>query len=113
MARILVVDDDPFICGLVEECLREDGHEPWCVTDPVAALAEAERFRPDLVVTDLMMPGLDGAALITALRTQGVAAPMLVLTAVPERAAGLDVDAVLAKPFDLDHLCAAVMRALA
>lgn len=111
-ARILVVDDDPFICGLVEECLREDGHEPRCVTDPVEALAEAERFRPDLIVTDLMMPGLDGAALIAALRQRGIAAPMLVLTAVPEKAAGLPVAAVLAKPFDLDHLCAAVAQAL-
>ena len=111
-AKILVVDDDRLICELIAECLRDAGHHARCVLDALAALDAVERDPPDLVVTDLMMPRLDGAGLVARLRERGDAIPVVAVSAVPHRAAGLPVAAVVAKPFDLDHLCTVVARVL-
>ncbi len=111
-ASILVVDDEPAVRDLIEDVLADDGHAVRGAGDGLAALAEVAREPPDLIVCDLLMPRLDGRSLVARLREAGVGIPVVVVSAVPGRAAGLAVAGVVAKPFDLDHLRDAVARAL-
>ena len=111
-ASILVVEDEPAIRELIEDVLRDEGHAVRGAGDGLEALAEVERDPPDLVVCDLMMPRLDGRGLVRRLREAGSTIPVLIVSAVPGRAAGLAVSEVVAKPFDLRHLRDAVGRAL-
>ncbi len=108
---ILVVDDDEKIVRLVRTYLERDGFDVVTATDGRAALAAIERHQPALVVLDLMLPELDGRAVIRALRRDeaslgaGVAGtPVLILSArgsVGDRIAGLEdgADDYLPKPF--------------
>src|SRR5688572_20413342 len=114
-ARVLVVDDDPKILSLLRRGLSFEGYQVATAEDGVAALAVARDELPDLVVLDVMMPGLDGLEVCRRLRA-GADVPILMLTArdtVPDRVAGLDAgaDDYLVKPFAFDELLARV-RAL-
>ena len=60
MAKVLIVDDEPNIVLSLEFLMRKDGHEVRSAPDGARALALAEQFRPDLVLLDVMMPGMDG-----------------------------------------------------
>jgi DNA-binding response OmpR family regulator len=108
-ARVLIVDDDPAVLELVADLLAGEGFAVSRAGDGVEALAAAERERPDLVVSDVWMPRLDGLGLAERLRGLGV--PVVLMSAVLERppAGGLPF---VAKPFDLDALLAAVRWAL-
>jgi CheY-like chemotaxis protein len=66
--RVLLVDDEPVIRELVQAMLEGGGVEVRCVEDGAGALAEARAFRPDLVLLDIVMPGLDGLAVLRLLR---------------------------------------------
>src|SRR3712207_3290142 len=81
--RVLVVDDDPGVLGLVAEMLRGDGYEVETAQNGVEALAKLREHEPDVVVTDLVMPVMDGLALIKACRaTRHLAdVPIVVLSA--------------------------------
>jgi DNA-binding response OmpR family regulator len=103
---ILVVDDDPKIVRLVTTYLERDGFRVMTAADGPAALDAIERHRPRLVVLDLMLPGLDGRAVIRAVRAdeEGGDTPILVLSArgsTIDRIAGLEdgADDYLPKPF--------------
>ena len=108
-AEILVAEDDPAIATLVAEVLTEEGYAVRRVADGQAALAEAERHPPDLVVSDVRMPRLDGLTLARRLRERRI--PVVLMSAVVRQlpVAGI---ALVPKPFDLDDLLAAVRRAL-
>jgi len=113
--RILVVDDDPEILSLLKRGLAYDGYEVDAAKDGAEALAKARDSEPDLVVLDVMMPGLDGIEVSKRLR-QASQVPILMLTAkgtVADRVTGLDsgADDYLVKPFSFDELLARV-RAL-
>jgi two-component system response regulator MprA len=113
--RILVVDDDPEILSLLKRGLAYDGYEVDAAKDGTEALAKARDSEPDLVVLDVMMPGLDGIEVSKRLR-QASQVPILMLTAkgtVADRVTGLDsgADDYLVKPFSFDELLARV-RAL-
>ena len=112
--KILVVDDDPHICTLIAEFLGLEGHDARCAGDGLAALAEVERDPPDLIVTDLMMPRLDGTALVAKLHERGYRIPVVVITAaLHQRPDALpQVAGFVCKPFDLDHLHTVVERVL-
>jgi two-component system, OmpR family, response regulator MprA len=115
-ARILIVDDDRAIRESLNRALSLEGYETATANDGAAALAAMSQQRPDLLVLDVMMPGVDGLTVCRVLRAQGDSLPVLVLTARTETAdkvAGLDAgaDDYLPKPFDLDELLARV-RAL-
>ena len=115
MTTILVVDDDPKIRSVLSRGLRFEGYTVQVAEDGTQALQLARLEAPDLVVLDVMLPGMDGLELCRRLR-QGMAAPILMLTArdaVPDRIAGLDsgADDYLVKPFDFDELLARI-RAL-
>jgi two-component system response regulator MprA len=113
---VLLVDDDAPILRMLERTLAAEGYAVAAVPDGGAALAQVERFMPDVIVLDVAMPGLDGLAVTRRLRSKGLSVPILLLTArdaVEERVAGLDAgaDDYLVKPFDATELTARI-RAL-
>lgn len=115
-ARILVVDDEPAVRESLTTSLEFEGYRVAGAADGVAALEEAERTPPDLVVLDVLMPRMDGLTACRRLRAKGAMMPVLMLTArdmVGDRVTGLDAgaDDYLVKPFELDELLARV-RAL-
>ena len=115
-SEILVVDDEPGIRAVLASSLEFEGYTVRTANDGRAALAEVERGRPDLVVLDVLMPGMDGLTACRRLRAADPHLPVLMLTArdlTGDRVAGLDAgaDDYLAKPFELDELLARV-RAL-
>ncbi len=116
-SRILVVDDEPDLVELVRHHLVREHYDVVTAGDGETGLAEARRRLPDLVVLDLMLPGIDGLEVCRRLHGDGVWSPVLMLTAVSEvadRVGGLDAgaDDYLTKPFAFDELLARV-RALA
>src|ERR1700674_4415078 len=113
--RILVVDDDPMVATTVQRVLRPEGYEVEVALGGAAALEQARAHRPDLVVLDLMMPGIDGLEVCRQLRAD-TNLPILMLTArggTADRVRGLDTgaDDYLVKPFAYAELLARV-RAL-
>ena len=113
MHSILVVDDDPRICDLLEALFHDEGYETRRAADGLEALAAITDAVPDLIVTDLMMPRLDGAGLIRQVRERGLAIPIVVISAVHSTARTLDVAGFVPKPFDLGHLTTVVDNVLA
>jgi two-component system, OmpR family, response regulator MprA len=114
--RVLVVDDDPPLRRMLERTLVAEGYEVSVAADGGAALAEAEKAAPDVIVLDVAMPGVDGLAVARRLRDKGDPTPILMLTArdeVPDRVAGLEAgaDDYLVKPFAVEELVAR-LRAL-
>jgi DNA-binding response OmpR family regulator len=115
-ARILVVEDEPRLGDLLRLYLERDGHRVTVVTDGPAALDAFEADPPDLVVLDLMLPGLAGEAVLAAIRDAGYT-PILIASAKRsdlERIAGLRMgaDDYLAKPFNPHELTARVAAIL-
>jgi two-component system, OmpR family, response regulator len=115
--RILVVEDDKDISGFVAGGLRQAGYAVDEVADGSDALAIARRGPYDLLIVDLMLPGLDGLALIDALRRDGMRVPVLILSArrsVDDRVRGLHAggDDYLTKPFAFAELLARVQALL-
>jgi len=115
LRRILVVDDDPMVATTVQRVLRPEGYEVEVALGGAAALEQARANRPDLVVLDLMMPGIDGLEVCRQLRADRNL-PILMLTArsgTTDRVRGLDLgaDDYLVKPFAYAELLARV-RAL-
>jgi two-component system, OmpR family, response regulator MprA len=109
-ARVLVVDDDPGVLSGLRRAFALEGYDVDVAEDGESALAAAARHPPDLVVLDVMLPGLDGLTVCQRLRV-GRSMPILMLTAkdtVPDRVAGLDrgADDYLVKPFALEELLA-------
>jgi len=121
MARILVVDDEPRIREVVSAYLARDGHEVSVAADGDGALELARLELPDLVVLDVMLPGRSGFDVLRALRAEGIAVPVILLTArddVVDRVAGLEIgaDDYVTKPFEPRELVArvgAILRRIA
>jgi DNA-binding response OmpR family regulator len=118
MARVLIVEDDEDIAALIAHYLEKSGYTAEIMADGGRALIRARETPPDLVILDLMLPGLNGLEICKALRAgSGTATlPIIMLTArgeEAERIAGLDVgaDDYVVKPFSPNELIARV-RAL-
>ncbi len=119
MSRILVVEDDPDIAQLIAHYLQRAGHTTECLTSGSAVVPHARAAAPDLVLLDLMLPGMDGLMVCQALRTQRETAgiPIIMLTARGEegdRIAGLELgaDDYVTKPFSPGELTARVAALL-
>ena len=114
--RILIVDDDRAVRDSLRRALELHGYDADTAPDGIEALRAIQKDPPDAVVLDVNMPGVDGFGLTRRLRGDGIAVPILMLTAretVTDRVAGLDVgaDDYLVKPFALEELLAR-LRAL-
>lgn len=79
--HILLIEDDSAIAGFVADGLREAGHQADAATDGADGLAKAAQGAYDAIVLDLMLPDMDGASVLQALRAQGLATPVIVLSA--------------------------------
>ncbi|MGW2637810.1 response regulator transcription factor [Streptomyces sp. NPDC001348] len=113
---MLLAEDDRAIRHALERALSLEGYEVTAVADGVEALAQAHRTPPDVLVLDVMMPGIDGLQVCRVLRAEGDRTPILMLTALVEtadRIAGLDAgaDDYVVKPFDVEEVFAR-LRAL-
>ncbi|MET9442988.1 response regulator transcription factor [Streptomyces sp. NPDC006610] len=113
---LLLAEDDRAIRHALERALTLEGYDVTAVADGEEALAEAHRTPPDVLVLDVMMPGVDGLQVCRELRAEGDRTPILMLTALVEtadRIAGLDAgaDDYVVKPFDVEEVFAR-LRAL-
>ena len=116
MTKILVVDDEPSIVKLVTAYLRPEGYEVLTAADGPAGLKSARAFKPDVVILDIMLPGMDGLEVLQQIRRESQAYVIL-LTARTEEAdkvIGLSVgaDDYMTKPFSPRELTARVKAAL-
>jgi len=116
--RVLVVDDEPIVREILERYLNRGGFDVTTASDGQAALDAYEAQRPDLIVLDLMLPGIDGLEVFRRLRKRGRGTGVIMLTARGEetdRVVGLDLgaDDYVAKPFSPREIVArarAVLR---
>ncbi len=116
MSKILVVDDEPSIVDVLTYNLTKAGHQPLVARDGERALALASAERPDLVILDLMLPGIDGLEVCRTLR-KGGDLPIIMLTAKDEeidRVVGLEMgaDDYVVKPFSVRELMARIKAVL-
>jgi DNA-binding response OmpR family regulator len=114
--RILVVDDDPTVSDVVARYLRREGYQVTLVGDGLAALESAAADSPDLVVLDIMLPGIDGLQVCRTLRERSPV-PVILLTALgteTDRIVGLEVgaDDYVTKPFSPRELVLRVASVL-
>jgi two-component system, OmpR family, response regulator MprA len=113
---VLLAEDDRAIRHALERALTLEGYRVTAVADGVEALAQAHKTPPDVLLLDVMMPGIDGLQVCRVLRAEGDRTPILMLTALVEtadRIAGLDAgaDDYVVKPFDVEEVFAR-LRAL-
>lgn len=120
MAYVLIVDDEPDLITLLSDQLAMLGHEVAVAGDGVEAVQLAIRRRPDLVVTDVVMPYMDGPQMLLELRRrpEPCDVPVIALTALTdsrtqERMASLGVVGFLAKPYSMQELAQEIDRATA
>ncbi|WSM10359.1 response regulator transcription factor [Streptomyces sp. NBC_01716] len=109
--RVLVVDDEASLAELMSMTLRYEGWDVRSAGDGAGALRSAREFRPDAVVLDVMLPDMDGIAVLGRLRAELPRVPVLFLTArdaVEDRIAGLTAggDDYVTKPFSLEEVVA-------
>jgi two-component system alkaline phosphatase synthesis response regulator PhoP len=116
MTKILVIDDESSIVNLVLAYLKPEGYEVFTALDGVAGLKAARAYKPDLVVLDLMLPGMDGIELLTQLRRESNVYVILLTAKTEEtdKIVGLSVgaDDYLTKPFSPRELVARIKAAL-
>ena len=114
--RVLVIEDNESIASFVEIELQHLGCSIRCAYDGLEGVEEIERFRPELVLLDIMLPKLDGVGVLKKIRGSGNGVPVIMLTArdaTMDKVHSLDhgADDYLTKPFDIEELLARI-RAL-
>lgn len=117
MARVLIAEDDAAVREFVSRALTHDGHEVAKASDGLEALALLQEETYDLLLTDIVMPNLDGIALALKVTKEYPTMPVLLMTgyaAERQRAHNLDVliHDVITKPFTLTQICKAAAKAL-
>jgi len=116
MTKILVIDDEPSITNLVSAYLKPEGYEVFTAADGNAGLKAARAFKPDLIILDLMLPGMDGIELLSRLRRESDVYVIMLTARTDEtdKIVGLSVgaDDYVTKPFSPRELVARVKAAL-
>ena len=121
MAKILVIDDEDQLRDLLQKLLTRDGHEICIAHDGKEGIANFHQFNPDLVITDIIMPNIDGIEVITELHQSNSNLPIIVISGGRRSmAAGFNLDSVemlgvrgiLQKPFTYQQLQEVVKLAL-
>jgi DNA-binding response OmpR family regulator len=107
--RILIVDDEPMVRETISRVLVEEGYTVDCAADGEMAIARCRSHPPDVILLDLMMPGMNGRQFLSTLRGElgCTEVPVVVMTAVHglgQRALSLGADDMVEKPFDVDEL---------
>lgn len=115
--RILVIEDDHHIAEGLRLNLGLQGYDVVVASDGVGGLQEWKRYRPDLIVLDIMLPGIDGLAVLQHIRLEDEKIPILILSAKSgsnDKVKGLayGVDDYLSKPFNLEEFLLRVERLL-
>ena len=111
MKTVLVFDDEPVLRTVVAEALRDEGYAVSVAHNGAAALELVAASPPDLVLMDVMMPGMDGRQAYLAMRSRSdlPAVPVVLMSAaIPPGDLDPSIDGYLPKPFDLDALVALV-----
>lgn len=108
-SRILIVEDQADVAQLIEVVLMGEGHTVAVARDGAQGLMMARDWKPDLILMDIMLPGVDGGTLIARLRREVETAdlPIIAMSAsrtLRDRTGELEADALLSKPFDVDAL---------
>jgi DNA-binding response OmpR family regulator len=108
-SRILVVEDQEDVAQLIEVVLQGEGYTVAIARDGAHGLMLARDWKPDLILMDIMLPGVDGGTLIARLRQEQETAdlPIIAMSAsrtLRDRTPELEADALLSKPFDVDAL---------
>jgi len=121
MSHVLLIDDDVQFRAMLEQMLEQDGHRVTLASDGEQALRLAVAIHPDLVITDILMPRMDGIEVIAALSQAGLAIPIIAMSggrrAVSaefnlDSAAMMGVKVTLPKPFSRADLREAIKRAM-
>jgi two-component system, OmpR family, alkaline phosphatase synthesis response regulator PhoP len=116
MTKILVIDDEPSITNLVSAYLKPEGYQIHTAADGPSGLKAARAFKPDLVILDIMLPGMDGLELLSRLRRESDTYVILLTAKTEEtdKIVGLSVgaDDYVTKPFSPRELTARVKAAL-
>lgn len=112
--RLLLVEDDQALTHVLSHDLRRSGYDVECVADGERALARLDRYRPDLVLLDVVLPGTNGFELCRRIRRQ---APVILMTARDTKAdkltgLGNGADDYVTKPFDFDEFLARIRAVL-
>jgi DNA-binding NtrC family response regulator len=115
--RILIVDDESNARAALSEILREEGYATETAADGFKALGKLEEFTPDVILTDLKMPGLDGIAFMEKARSASPGAVFVVMTAFGTISSAVDAlkkgaDNYLLKPLDMDTLGVVIERSM-
>ena len=118
MPRILIAEDDPAVRRFVARALTHRGYEVTAAEDGIAALEALSDASYDLLLTDIVMPGLDGIALALKVTREHPGMPVLMMSgfsAERQRAHNLDelIHRVIPKPFTLEEICKVVEETLA
>ena len=119
MAPILVVDDEPDVVEIVRFRLQKEGHSIITASDGQSGLVMAFGGHPDLIILDVMMPGIDGFEVLFQLKNnpRTLNTPVIMLTAKTDLSSiskgwGMDVDNYVTKPFNVDELAKTVKNVL-
>lgn len=108
---VLIVDDEQYIVDLLAELLEEEGYAVRRAYDGLAALESVTSNPPDLILSDVMMPKMDGLALVNRLRERGFSIPVVLMSAaVTPRTHDTTF---IPKPFDIDHMLGVIAGATA
>lgn len=115
--RVLVIEDDRSISRLLQLELEHRGMMVRCEKDGIAGLQAVKAFAPDIILLDILLPGMDGEHILFKLREEGNRTPVIMLTARDrpiDKVRNLDVgaDDYLTKPFDIDELLARMRSVL-
>ena len=115
--QILIIEDDPHIAEGLQLNLTLKGHTVRIASDGTSGLRQWKQLRPDLIVLDIMLPGIDGLSVLRNIRLEDERIPILILSAkadIDDKIEGLayGVDEYLAKPFNLDEFLLRIERLL-
>ena len=111
MSRVLVVDDEPYIREVLRDFLTRVGDEVATAETGAVALAVVPTFQPDVILLDMVMPGMSGTDVLEALRQAGSTVPVIVISGQPISPPE-GVFAFLRKPFDLRKVAELVTAAV-
>src|SRR5919202_5395891 len=115
--RVLIVEDDPYIARLLRLQLEHRKLRAWCEHDGPSGLKAAEEFDPEVIILDIMLPGMDGVGVLKELRRRGNRVPVIMLTARNTpldkvHSLNLGADDYLSKPFSMEELVARIRAVL-